>query len=115
MRKIILINWVCGINDFNYIKDLDNVYIDWGLYLAYNNLTEFNYNKSINWSLYLHNNNLKEFNYNKPINWGLNLAYNNLTEFNYNKYINWFLDLENNNLNITKKDLKCKVKYNIFL
>ena len=95
MRKIILINWISNINDFNYIKELDSVYIN--SYLS------------------LFNNNLTEFNYNKPINWFLDLSNNNLTEFNYNKYINWFLDLENNNLNITKKDLKCKVKYNIFL
>ena len=115
MKKIILINWVGGIKDFNYIKDLDSVYINWSLYLSYNNLKEFNYNKPINWGLYLYNNYLKEFNYNHPTNWSLYLGNNNLTEFNYNKPINWFLDLENNNLNITKQDLKCKVKKHIYL
>ena len=115
MKKIILIKWINNLNDFNYIKDLDNVYIDWGLYLAYNKLKEFNYNKSINWSLFLPFNNLTEFNYNKNINWSLGLYGNNLKEFNYNKHINWYLFLYHNNLKIKKEDLKCKVKGSIYL
>ena len=51
MKKIILIKWINNLEDFNYIKDLDNVYINWYLDLRNNQLKEFNYDKEINWYL----------------------------------------------------------------